>query len=102
MPSLNDIHQDHTTVAHEGLRAFKNTSIFAYELLWNNITFETRCFVKLSNENVDAKFKALKEYKSQSSRDYMQEDFVYSHAITRGVQSGCKYAECFEVVRLIL
>ena len=24
MPSLNDIHQDHSTIAHEGLRAFKN------------------------------------------------------------------------------
>ena len=27
MPSLNDIHQDHATIAHEGLRAFKNTTI---------------------------------------------------------------------------
>ena len=27
MPSLNDIHQDHATVAAEGLRAFKNKTI---------------------------------------------------------------------------
>jgi len=102
MPSLNDIHQDHTTVAYEGLRAFKDTSIFAYELLWNNITFETRCFIKLSEDNINSKFAALQEYKSQGFRDYMSKDFIYSHARTRGVQSGNKYAECFEVLRLIL
>lgn len=101
MPSLNDIHQDHTTVAYEGLRAFKDTSIFAYELLWNNITFETRCFVKLAEDNIDSKVAALQEYKSQGFRDYMSKDFIYSHARTRGVQSGNQFAECFEVVRLI-
>lgn len=101
MPSLNDIHQDHTTVAYEGLRAFKDTSIFAYELLWNNITFETRCFVKLNEENINFKVAALQEYNSQGFRDYMSKDFIFSHARTRGVQSGNKFAECFEVVRLI-
>ena len=28
MPSLHDIHQGHSTIAQEGLRAFKNTTIF--------------------------------------------------------------------------
>lgn len=101
MPSLNDIHQDHSTVSHEGLRAFKDSTIFAYELLWNNITFETRCFIKLTEENINTKFSALQEYKSQGFRDYMSKDFIFSHSRTRGVQSGNQYAECFEVVRLI-
>ena len=30
MPSKNDIHQDHLTIAEEGLRAFKFSSILAY------------------------------------------------------------------------
>ena len=33
MPVLDDIHQDHSTVAAEGLRAFKNASILGYELM---------------------------------------------------------------------
>ena len=36
IPSLHDIHQDHTTIAQEGLRAFKNTTLLGYELIWNN------------------------------------------------------------------
>ena len=69
MPSLHDIHQDHTTVAQEGLRAFKNTTILGYELIWNNLTFNTDCFIKLDAKHVQKKYEALQEYKSQGFRD---------------------------------
>jgi N-acetylglucosamine malate deacetylase 1 len=102
MPCLHDIHQDHHTVATEGLRAFKDTSILGYELLWNNYSFDTTCFVKLEQKHIAAKVRALKEYQSQAGRDYMAEDFVYAHALTRGVQARSKYAEAFEVIRWII
>ncbi len=102
MPSLHDVHQDHSTVAQEGLRAFKDTSILGYELLWNNLSFDTTCFIKLKEKHVLAKYNALKEYKSQAGRDYMTKDFIFAHAKTRGVQARSKYAEAFEVVRWIL
>lgn len=102
MPSLHDIHQDHSTVAQEGLRAFKDISILGYELLWNNLSFDTTCFVKLNKADVEAKCKALICYKSQSQRDYMSEEFIMAHAKTRGVQSRADFAEAFEVIRWIL
>ena len=102
MPSLHDIHQDHTTIAQEGLRAFKNTTILGYELIWNNLTFNTQCFVKLDEEHLQTKIQALREYKSQGRRDYLSDDFIRSLARARGVQVGSKYAEAFEVVRLFL
>lgn len=102
IPSLNDIHQDHTTIAQEGLRAFKNTTLLGYELIWNNLTFNTQGFVKLQERHIQAKVDALKMYKSQGSRDYLSEEFIFSLARARGVQVGCKYAEAFEVVRLFL
>ena len=102
LPSLNDIHQDHSTIAHEGLRAFKQKTILGYELIWNNLTFSTSCFVKLEERHIKKKCEALKEYASQQHRDYISEEFVYSLATARGVQIGNKYAEAFEVIRLIL
>ncbi len=102
MPSLNDIHQDHATIAQEGLRAFKNTTILGYELIWNNLTFNTTSFVKLDKKYIEAKCDALKEYKSQGIRDYMSEEFIFSLARTRGVQIGVKYAESFEVIRWVI
>lgn len=102
MPSLKDIHQDHTTIAQEGMRAFKNTTILGYELIWNNLSFDTTCFVKLNYSHVESKFFALQCYGSQSGREYMGRDFIFSLAKTRGVQIGAEYAESFEVVRWVI
>ena len=102
IPSLHDIHQDHTTIAKEGLRAFKNTTLLGYELIWNNLTFNTQCFIKLEKRHIEVKIEALKEYKSQGARDYLSDEFILSLAKVRGVQVGCEYAEAFEVVRLFL
>jgi len=102
MPSLHDIHQDHSTIAQEGLRAFKLCTILGYELIWNNLTFNTTSFVKLEKRHVQCKCNALQEYKSQEGRNYMSEDFIYSLAKTRGVQIGTTYAESFEVLRWII
>ena len=101
MPSLNDIHQDHYTIAQEGLRAFKFKTIYCYEMPWNNLNFNTAAFFILDEENIKAKIQSLKEYKSQAHRNYANEEFIMSLAITRGVQIGVKYAEVFEVIRLI-
>ncbi|KGK43298.1 LmbE family protein [Nitrincola sp. A-D6] len=102
MPSLKDIHQDHTTIAQEGLRAFKNTTILGYELIWNNLSFDTTCFVKLNFSHVNAKYLALQCYESQANREYMSRDFIFSLAKTRGVQIGAEFAESFEVVRWVM
>ena len=102
MPSLNDIHQDHSTVAIEGLRAFKDHTILGYELIWNNLTFNTSCFVRLDERHVRSKVEALTAYQSQAGKAYISEEFITSLARARGVQIGAKYAECFEVIRWIL
>ena len=102
MEALNDINQDHSKIAEEGLRAFKNTTILGYELIWNNLHFDTTSFVKLDKKHIQAKSDALKEYKSQGIRDYMSEEFIFSLAKTRGVQIGTQYAESFEVIRLVI
>lgn len=47
VPSGADLHQDHSTVYHEALRAFKHKTILGYELPWNHITFSASAFVTL-------------------------------------------------------
>lgn len=102
MPSLDDLHQDHHTVAAEGMRAFKYCSILAYEVPWNNIQFRTECFVSLEQEHVDRKLEAISCYRSQAHRPYSNEEFLRSQLRFRGTQIGVHYAEAFDVVRWIL
>lgn len=102
MPSVNDIHQDHHTIASEGTRAFKNSTLLCYEMPWNNFNFNTTCFVPLTEEEVATKSRALAAYKSQAHRPYANEEFIRSLARTRGVQVDRQYAEVFEVIRWIV
>lgn len=102
MPSLRDIHQDHATIAQEGVRAFKNTTLLGYEMLWNNLSIHSQTFFILNEENVKKKIEAFNCYESQKFRNYSNEDFIKSLAIMRGTQIGERYAETFEVIRWII
>lgn len=102
LPAMHDIHQDHQVVAMEGLRAFKRRTILSYEMPWNNLTYQTQGFVFLDERHVERKIEALKCYESQKNKPYASADFIRSLAVTRGTQIGVKYAECFEIVRMVV
>lgn len=102
IPSPHDIHQDHATIASEGMRAFKKTSIFAYELPWNNYSFFNQAFVRVSEEDVHNKILALQQYKSQNNRQYVKPDSILAILRTHGMQVGSDYAEVFEVPRIVV
>lgn len=102
MPVIQDLHQDHHTVAMEGLRAFKQTTILGYEVPWNNLTFHNQCFITLEKRHVEKKVYALDAYNSQKMRTYASEDFIFSLAKTRGVMVSKTFAEAFEVIRWII
>lgn len=101
LPAASDIHQDHQVIHQEGLRAFKSSTFAGYELPWNNYSFKTNFFIRISEEDLNKKIEALKAYQSQSHRNYMQEDFTRSLARVRGVQSNSAFAEAFEVYKWI-
>lgn len=101
-PSLSDIHQDHSTVAQEALRAFKRQTILCYEEPWNNINFSTQAFERLAEEDLGRKLKALACYRSQRHRPYFNEETTRAMAVMRGSQLEGGYAEAFEVVRYML
>lgn len=100
MPSIDDLHQDHLTIAQEGLRAFKFCNIFSYELPWNNLAFKTSAFCVLDESHINKKINAILKYKSQAHRNYANPEFIRSLARVRGTQINEHYAECFELIRI--
>lgn len=102
IPNSRDIHQSHEVVYAEARRAFKYGSILGYELPWNSFEFEMDVFVVLTKEDVEAKVAAINAYKTQRHRMFFANDIVGDLARVRGKQIGRQYAECFELVRLIL
>jgi LmbE family N-acetylglucosaminyl deacetylase len=102
LPSQKDIHQDHQTVTNEGIRAFKFCTILGYELIWNNLSFNTDCFIKITPRHLERKVAALFAYKTQLGRSYTNPDFIRALAVVRGTQIGAQYAETFEVIRWVI
>jgi len=102
LPNSNDLHQDHQTIYHEGVRAFKETSILGYEFPRNNYTATINFHVKLTKKQLDAKMKAVKEYKSQRIRKYHDEHYLTALAKVRGMQIGTEYAEGFEMIHWVM
>lgn len=100
IPSVNDVHQDHFTIAQESLRAFKFSNLLCYELPWNNLTFNTSCFCVLEKKHLNKKIEAISKYKSQKDRSYASREFTTSLAKVRGTQINTEYAECFEILRM--
>ncbi len=102
LPSPDDLHQDHSVIGNEGLRAFKRTSVLAYEIAWNNVAFRTSSFVAVQERHLQAKIAALGCYRSQAGRPYADPDFLRSQLRFHGVQAGVTYAETFDVLRWML
>lgn len=101
LPARNDVHQDHQAIYAEGIRAFKNCNLLGYELSWNNLQFTPTYFEKIEEQHLKKKQEALHQYKSQSHRKYMRDEFIRSLAIVRGVQADAPLAEAFEIYRLL-
>lgn len=93
----SDIHQDHSVVGQETLRAFKYSNICTYMHPWNG-SFNPNYFVSLSNSNVQAKINACHKYQSQSHRPYMSEDMIRVNATYYTNQAPYdNYCEAFKV-----
>lgn len=102
LPCKQDIHQDHQVIYAEGVRAFKNASVFGYELPWNTLDFAPQLIVSLEERHVGNKWKMLQAYNSQAKlgRRYFSKELIYGLARVRGVQAGKEFAEGFQVIRL--
>ena len=101
MPSLHDVHQDHRTIAEEGLRAFKRTTILGYEIPWNNFDFSYQWYVALDQSHLERKVRALEAYASQQHRRYANAEYVWNVARTHGINVNREYAEVFQVYRVV-
>ena len=102
LPNSKDIHQSHEVVFAEGRRAFKYGTILGYELPWNSMAFSMDVFITVAREDVDAKVAAMHAYKTQKHRMFFANNIVHDLAHVRGKQIGHEYAECFEMIRMIV
>ena len=100
--SRGDIHQDHSTLTDEAIRAFKYSNIIGYEFPWNHIHSHLDLFVRVERRHVDAKLAAWACYKTQATRAYHGHNVLESLARVRGVQANSEFAESYDAIRVFV
>ncbi|MCF7805760.1 MAG: PIG-L family deacetylase [Candidatus Marinimicrobia bacterium] len=101
-PSTDDVHQDHEVISKESIRAFRFSSLWGYELPWNNLSFQNQAVVGLNEKYLEQKTEALSCYKSQGFRPYSDPEFFRAIARSRGMQNKRDLVEVFELIKLVL
>lgn len=94
-----DRHPDHRVIGEESRRIF-NGNLITYLAPWNG-THEENYFIELTGEQIEKKINALWCYRSQAHRKYMDSDFIRSQAVYQGLRCGKKYAEAYQIHRMI-
>jgi N-acetylglucosamine malate deacetylase 1 len=101
-PSHHDVHQDHQTIAQEGLRAFKRTTVLGYEIPWNNFEFSYGAYVALGQHHLERKIAAVEKYASQQHRRYANAEYIWNLAQVHGTNVNRDLAEVFQVYRVVV
>jgi LmbE family N-acetylglucosaminyl deacetylase len=100
--SLHDLHQDHQAVHEATLRAARNsrTTILCYESPSVTQDFRPTYFVDV-DKYADIKIRAIREHWDQRNKPYMKPELVRGKLAFRGAQAKVKYAEGFEIARMV-
>jgi LmbE family N-acetylglucosaminyl deacetylase len=99
--SINDVHQDHQAVYLATVRAARNhPAILSYESPSVNEQFTPRWFVDI-DQYIDVKAAAVTAHRDQAGKSYLSKKRMKAVAVVRGAQARTRYAEGFEVVRLL-
>lgn len=96
-----DLHQDHSTVTMETLRAFRGVSVFGFDVIRSSSGFFPNLLVKVDEADAEKKVAALGAYKTYQDKYYFQEQTTKSILIRNGALAESKYAEGFNIFRVV-
>ena len=101
IPFSREIHQDHRKTSEISLSACRNLpQILLYEGPSTFPDFQVKYWIDISL-TLDKKLKAIKIHKSQAEKEILKMDAIKSLNRFRGYQARSKYAEGFDIFRLI-
>lgn len=97
----SDIHQDHGTITEEALRAFRGTTVLGFDVLRSSYGFFPNFLVEVTEEDVNAKIRALSEYKTYRDKYYFNAEITRATSIRHGALAERDFAEGFDILRVV-
>jgi LmbE family N-acetylglucosaminyl deacetylase len=99
--SKQDIHQDHTTMTDEALRAFRGITLLGFDVVRSSYGFFPHFLAEVTEEDVNKKIEALSCYETYRDRYYFNAELTRSIMIRHGALAECPYAEGFDILRIV-
>ncbi len=96
-----DLHQDHSTITEEGLRAFRGTTVLGYDVIRSSYGFFPHFLVEVNESDVEKKIRALAEYHTYDDKYYFDSELTRSILVKNGALAERKFAEGFDILRII-
>lgn len=96
-----DLHQDHSVVTEESLRAFRGTSLFGFDVIRSSHGFFPSLLIEVSEADVDKKIESLKAYKTYADKYYFSPELTRSILIRNGALAEKQFAEGFNIFRMV-
>ncbi len=99
--SEQDIHQDHNTVTQEALRAYRGITVLGFDVVRSSHGFFPNYFVEVTEEDVNKKIEALKQYKTYADKYYFGEELLRATMVRHGALAEKAFAEGFDILRIV-
>jgi len=99
--SSQDIHQDHTTMTDEALRAFRGITVLGFDVVRSSYGFFPHFLVEVTEEDVNKKIEALSQYETYRDRYYFNSELTRSIMLRHGALAECPFAEGFDILRIV-
>ncbi len=99
--SKQDVHQDHNTMSDEALRAFRGITVLGFDVVRSSHGFFPHFFVDVTEEDVNAKIKALAEYETYRDKYYFNAELTRSIMVRHGALAERPFAEGFDILRIV-
>ena len=99
--SGQDIHQDHTTMTDEALRAFRGITVLGFDVVRSSYGFFPHFLVEVTEEDVDKKIEALSQYETYRDRYYFNSELTRSIMVRHGALAEYPFAEGFDILRIV-
>jgi hypothetical protein len=88
-------------VTEEGLRAFRGTTVLGYDVIRSSYGFFPHFLVEVNEKDVQTKIDSLAEYKTYTGKYYFDPDLTRSILSKNGALAERRYAEGFDILRII-
>jgi LmbE family N-acetylglucosaminyl deacetylase len=98
--SRADIHQDHNVMTEEALRAYRGITVLGFDVVRSSYGFFPHFLVEVSEQDVNAKIKALLQYETYRDKYYFSSELTRSIMVRHGALAERPFAEGFDILRI--